>query len=360
MRFLEVNNKLFLFILREIDFLIYEINQNKENSDNYLSFIKSFDNKDFKFFQNDMIKNFFLNIEFEKNIETIEIFFFTNREIKIFIYDLSQNIFIKKKSNVLIDKNNKCFLKLKSSKSIVIFTSANALIYNGLSLEYILKLNDDYTNSIYSCKELDNNFLCFKLKNSVIILNLFSYQIIKEITDICPLDVKLVKKGSRNYLLILTMGNLNLYETEKFSLIKNCKISNISNINKVKQIANSDIAVLYESVNIAFYDIEKNIIKYKIINYSGSIYPSFIHHFFKEIAPNILLFNITKYKLKIINCITGRNIAIIKDGKNKIKSCYKIDINYNSKNDRSNGDKSYILVNEKKYFILTIKKIKEI
>lgn len=362
MRFFEANNKLFLFVLREMDFLVYEINQYNENSDNYLSFIKSFNNKEFKFFQNDVIKNFFVNIELEleSNTEIIEIFFFTNREIKIFTYDLNQNIFIKKKSNVLVDKNNKCFLKLKSSKNIIIFTNINALIYNGLSMEYILKLNDDYINPIYSCKELDNNFLCFKLKYSVIILDLISHQIIGEVTDISPIAIKLVKKENKKYLLILTMGNLNFYEIEKFTLIQKLKIPNISNINKIKQITNSDIAILYESVNIAFYDIKKNVIKYKIINYSGDTYPCFLYNFFKEIAPNILLFNITKYKLKIINCITGQNIAVIKDGRNKIKRCYKIDIGYSKKKDRNNNDKSYILMNEKRYFIFKIIKNKGI
>ena len=350
---LSIGKKMKLFLLTENEILIYEI-----IDDDYFSinFVKEIPHKIIS--RNDNIKFYFI-FKYKNNIYFN---FFNYGEINLFLFDYNTNEFILKKNrNYSRDKTNKYFYYMKKNNQFIIFKCDEAIIYDCLFINFrtLFSLEDSYkADLIRSFKELNMNLLCFIFSNSISIYDFNLKTIIGAITDIFPKAIKLIENNGKKNLLILTLGDINLYELENLTFTRKLVLNKIKNIEKIKQLANLDIAILYGENNLAIYDLKKDIIKYQIKNELNQYKYSLKNYFLNEIGNNILIYNPSRYCLHIIDYKKGEVKAKFNDGLNRIKRLKKINNIYfdeiYDENYLKEKIKFYFIKNKKGYFILKI------
>lgn len=356
---LSKGNKKKVIFLTNDNLMIYEI---KDDSTFNLNFVKKISHN--AFFSNDNIKFHFIF----KYKNDIMFNLFNFRQIILFLFDYDKNAFIAKKcKDYSKDKSNKYFYYMKKSNKFLIYKSDQAVIYNALLTERktLIALEENYgAESIQSWKELNTKILCLISSNSVSVYNLGTEKFIGTIINIIPKSIKLIKKknGEQN-LMILSYNIINLYELEKLTIIQELNISNkLKNIEKIKQLSNLDICIIYSQYNLAIYDLQKNLIKYQIKNETKNYIYYYKYFYIKEISKNILIYNPTRYSLHIIDYSKGQTIAKFKDGLNKIQSLRKIKI-INADDiydEKILKEKIYFffIINLKGYFVLKINDLK--
>ena len=248
---------------------------------------------------------------------------------------------------------------MKRNNKFLIFKCDEAIIYNSFLTQSksLISLEDEYgADLISSCKELNSYLLCFIFSGSISLYNLNSEKFIGTISEITPKSVKFIKDN--NFIMILSLGEINIYEIEKLTFVQKLNTNKLKNISKIKQLSNSDIGIIYGDYNLAIYDLRKNIIKYQIKN-EGKTNNYYIKNFFlKQIDNSILIYNPTRYSLHIINYIKGHILAKFSDGLNKIQNCQKIKElkidGITNDDDYKKKHKFYFINNIKGYFILKI------
>ena len=349
---ISIGNKRKLFLLSENEILIYEI------KDDFfcVNFVKEIPHK--MVFRNDNIKYYFI-FKYKNNIYFN---FFNYCEIKLYLFDYNTNEFIFKKNKFYSkDKTNKYFYYMKKNNQFIIFKCDEAIIYDFLftNCKTLISLEDYHkVDLIRSFKELSENLLCFIFSNSISIYDFYLKKNIGTITDILPKIIKLIENNGKKNILILTLGDINLYEIENLTFSKKLYINKIKNIEKIKQLSNLDIAILYGENNLAIYDLKKNIIKYQIKTESNQYKYCLKNYFLNEIGNNILIYNPSRYCLHILDYTKGQVKAKFNDGLNKIKRLKKINnICFDEINDEKilkEKIKFYFIINQKGYFVLKI------
>lgn len=347
-------NKELIFMTKNNELLIYQLNQNP-----YLLIkIKSISNN--YFFDNDIIK-YFHCFKYENKI----IFnFFSLKEIKLYLFNIDTFEFIlKRKKKYCDDNNNKYFYFMKKTKQYIIFKYNEVVIYDQIFSKSftLLEIDDDMDKEIdmiKSCKELSDNLLCINFNRSIELydLNLEKDKLIGSISDIYPQSVKLIEIKKIKYLMILSEGDIIIYDLKDLNLIKKLELNGIKYIKKIKQLPNSDLGIIYGDNNFAVFDLNNNFIKYKIKNENNINFFYKQYFFLKNIDKNTILYNPSRYGINIINYIKGQTLSKFSDGHNRIFRCRKIHcINKNEVNNEENI-KFYLLGNIKGYFLLIIKK----
>ena len=352
---LTIGNKRKLFLLTENEIFIYEIKVVKDDSF-CINLVREVPQK--RISRNDNIRFYFI-FKYKNNIYFN---FFNYAEINLFLFDYNTNEFIFKKNKIYSkDKTNKYFYYMKKNNQFIIFKCDEAIIYDCLftNCQTLISIEDDYkADLIRSFKELNLNLLCFIFSNSISVYDLQSKKIVGTITDIVPKSIKLVENCGKKYIMILSYGDINIYELESLTSIQKLNINKITHIEKIKQLSNLDIVILYGENNLAIYDLKKNIIKYQIKNESNQYKSSLKNYFLKEIRTNMLIYNPSRYCLHIIDYKKGQVKAKFNDGLNKIKRLKKINNIYLDENfDENNLNekiKFYFIINQKGYFILKI------
>ena len=345
-------DKKLIFFLTNNELLLYEIKQDSFS----LNLIKTFSYD--CFFINEDIK-FYYSFTYNNKI----IFnFFSLRQIKLFLFDFEKNEFILKKTkNFCKDNSSKYFSYLKRSNKFLIFNCDEIVIYDSLftKYNYLLSLEENIypREFINSCKELKYNLLCVTLSGSISLFNSDTEKLLGNITITNPVSIKLIENNDNNFLLILSFGEINLYELKNFTFVQKLNTDKLKNIYKLKQLPNLNIAIIYGQYNLAIYDLKKNIINYQIKNETKTFY--YLKYFYiKKIKNNILMYNPTRYSLHIINYIKGQVLAKFNDGLNKIQRCKRINAISLDENNINNGFNAkiqyFFIMNAKGYFLLKI------
>ena len=252
---------------------------------------------------------------------------------------------------------------MKKTKQYIIFKYNEVVIYDQIFSKSftLLEIDDDMDKEIdmiKSCKELSDNLLCINFNRSIELydLNLERDKLIGSISDIYPQSVKLIEIKKIKYLMILSEGDIIIYDLKVLNLIKKLELNGIKYIKKIKQLPNSDLCILYGDNNFAVFDLNNNFIKYKIKNENNINFFYKQYFFLKNIDKNTILYNPSRYGINIINYIKGQTLSKFSDGHNRIFRCRKIHcINKNEVNNEENI-KFYLLGNIKGYFLLIIKK----
>ena len=140
------------------------------------------------------------------------------------------------------------------------------------------------------------------------------------------------------------------------NFIQRLDVDELKNIKKIKYLRNYDIAIIYGDYNIAIYDFNYNIIKFRIKNdfHNNQIFMS--NYFLKYLDEYTILYNPTKYSLQAINYIKGQTLAKFSDGHNRIIRCKKIHLINVTTDNYEEKIKYYFIINIKGYFILTCRK----
>ena len=354
---LNTKEKKMLFFLTNDELMIYDISEDilSLNIMKEIPFKELISNGNIKYYY---IFNYKNNILF--NI-------FNYRQINLFLFDYNKCEFILKKSkNYSSEDSNKCFYYMKKNNKFVIFKCDEAIIYDSLLKECKNIDIDTYKDNnkkeeIYTFKELNLHLLCLIFFDSISIYDVESEKILGIISDIRPKSVKLVTniKGQK-YLMILSLGDINIYNLDNLAYIKQLNSNELKNIQKIKQLSNLDICIIYGDYNLAFFDLEKNVIKYQIKNETiNNKYYYYKYFHLKEIQKNIIIYNPTRYSLHIINYIKGQIIGKFSDGLNKIIKCKKINVIDSEKdiNSKEDNNKFYYITNSKGFFIFKIKNL---
>ena len=347
------NNRKLLFFLTNNELLIYEIYQNPFS----LNFVKNISNNEF--FNKDNIKYYYIFLYKNKILFNC----FNFRQIKLYLFDLNKNEFVLKRiKDYCKDNSTKYFYYMKRNNKFIIFKCDEAIIYNSFLTQFktILSLEEDFgADLISSCKELNSFLLCFIFSGSISLYNLNTEKFIGTISGMIPKSVKLIQYNNTSFLMVLTLGDINIYELEKLTFIQKLNTNKLKKISKIKQLSNLDIGIIYGDYNLAIYDLKKNIIKYQIKNETNSVSYYVKSFCLKQIENNILIYNPTRYSLHIIDYLKGQVLAKFSDGLNKIQKCQKISVinaddeNYND-DYINNKNNFYFIINSKGYFILRI------
>ena len=283
----------------------------------------------------------------------------------MYSFDFEKNTFILKKTkNYCKDNNSKFFCYLKRNNKFIIFNCDELVIYDSLLTKNKTMLSFEYNGCqrefIRSCKELKSNLLCVVLSCSISLYNSDIEKLIGNFTVINPTCIKLIEcHGGNKYLAVLSLGEINLFEIEKLTFVMKLNTNNLKNIQKIKQLPNLNIAIIYGEFNLAIYDIKKNIINYQIKNETKINH--YIKHFIlKNINDNILIYNPKGYCLHFIDYKKGQVLAKFSDGLNKIQKCKKINDTtlYTNENEKINENiKCFFIINVKGYFLIKINNI---
>jgi len=345
-------NKRYLFILKNDDLLIYEI------QDDPFSLI----HLQTLFSNNFMVIKYFYCFKYNKKI----VFnFFNFQQIKSYEFNPDKTEFIiNKVKNYSTDRLSKYFYYTKKSERFIIFQYNEVILFdNFLSTEITLyKLDEEeeenHPDYIRFCKELFKNLLCVIFNHSINFYNLEldNDKYIGCIPNIKPESVKLADIKGEKYLIVLMMNGIYKFNFKNFNYIEKLDLDDINSIKKIKVLQNSDLAIIYGDYNLAIYDLNYNIIKYRILT-EKIIYPYKSIFFLKNLDNFTLLYNPTKFSLHAINYIKGETLAKFSDGHNRIIRCRKIYfVNYDDEINDNEKYKYYLIVNIKGYFIFTIKK----
>ena len=349
---IQYKNKRLLFILKNEDLLIYEI---KEDPFSLIHLQTLFSNNFM------MIKYFYCFIHNDNIIFN----FLSFQQIKLYEFNPNKIEFIMKKTkNYSKDMFNKYFYYMKKSERLIIFQYNEVVLYDNLlsSETSLYKLDEEeeqnHPDNIRSCKELFKNLLCIIFNHSISFYNLEldNDKYIGCIENIKPESVKIMENKGKKYIIVLMMFGIYTFDFKEFKYIQQLDLGEIKSIKKIKVMKNSDLAIIYGDYNLAIYDFNYNIIKYKIIT-EKTIYPYKSIFFLKHLDDYTLLYNPTKYSLQSINYIKGETLVKISDGHNRIIRCRKIYfVNCDEKINENENKKFYLVVNVKNYFILSIKK----
>lgn len=340
------NNKKLLFFLSNNELLIYEMKENPFA----LLLIKSISQK---VFFNDIIKYYYIF----KYGDKIVFNFFNYKQIKLYSFDFIKNEFSLKRSRIYSkDNSNKYFYYLKRNNKFIIFKYDEAIIYDSLlsNSKTLISLDEEFgIDSLVSCKELNNKFLCFIFSNSISLYDLILEKFIGSISEIILKSIKLIED---KYIMILnSFGDITIYDIDNLSFIQKLDVNNLKQISKIKQLLNFDIGIIYGYNNLAIYDLNKNIIKYQIKNENNNFY-NYNNYYLKYIQNNIIMYNPTRYCLHIMNYTKGEILAKFNDGLNKILKCKKIN-SINAIDDYKEeipNEKIYFIINIKGYFLFKI------
>ena len=345
-------NKRYLFILKNDDLLIYEI-QDEPFSLIHLQTL---------FSNNFMVIKYFYCFKYN---EKIVFNFFNFQQIKAYEFNPDKTEFIiNKVKNYSTDRLSKYFYYTKKSERFIIFQYNEVILFdNFLSTEITLyKLDEEeeenHPDYIRCCKELFKNLLCVIFNHSINFYNLEldNDKYIGCIPNIKPESVKLADIKGEKYLIVLMMNGIYKFNFKNFNYIEKLDLDDINSIKKIKVLQNSDLAIIYGDYNLAIYDLNYNIIKYRILT-EKIIYPYKSIFFLKNLDNFTLLYNPTKFSLHAINYIKGETLAKFSDGHNRIIRCRKIYfVNYDDEINDNEKYKYYLIVNIKGYFIFTIKK----
>ena len=345
-------NKRYLFILKNDDLLIYEI-QDEPFSLIHLQTL---------FSNNFMVIKYFYCFKYN---EKIVFNFFNFQQIKSYEFNPDKTEFIiNKVKNYSTDRLSKYFYYTKKSERFIIFQYNEVILFdNFLSTEITLyKLDEEeeenHPDYIRCCKELFKNLLCVIFNHSINFYNLEldNDKYIGCIPNIKPESVKLADIKGEKYLIVLMMNGIYKFNFKNFNYIEKLDLDDINSIKKIKVLQNSDLAIIYGDYNLAIYDLNYNIIKYRILT-EKNIYPYKSIFFLKNLDNFTLLYNPTKFSLHAINYIKGETLAKFSDGHNRIIRCRKIYfVNYDDEINDNEKYKYYLIVNIKGYFIFTIKK----
>ena len=345
-------NKRYLFILKNDDLLIYEI-QDEPFSLIHLQTL---------FSNNFMVIKYFYCFKYN---EKIVFNFFNFQQIKSYEFNPDKTEFIiNKVKNYSTDRLSKYFYYTKKSERFIIFQYNEVILFdNFLSTEITLyKLDEEeeenHPDYIRCCKELLKNLLCIIFNHSINFYNLEldNDKYIGCIPNIKPESVKLADIKGEKYLIVLMMNGIYKFNFKNFNYIEKLDLDDINSIKKIKVLQNSDLAIIYGDYNLAIYDLNYNIIKYRILT-EKIIYPYKSIFFLKNLDNFTLLYNPTKFSLHAINYIKGETLAKFSDGHNRIIRCRKIYfVNYDDEINDNEKYKYYLIVNIKGYFIFTIKK----
>ena len=345
-------NKRYLFILKNDDLLIYEI-QDEPFSLIHLQTL---------FSNNFMVIKYFYCFKYN---EKIVFNFFNFQQIKSYEFNPDKTEFIiNKVKNYSTDRLSKYFYYTKKSERFIIFQYNEVILFdNFLSTEITLyKLDEEeeenHPDYIRCCKELFKNLLCVIFNHSINFYNLEldNDKYIGCIPNIKPESVKLADIKGEKYLILLMMNGIYKFNFKNFNYIEKLDLDDINSIKKIKVLQNSDLAIIYGDYNLAIYDLNYNIIKYRILT-EKIIYPYKSIFFLKNLDNFTLLYNPTKFSLHAINYIKGETLAKFSDGHNRIIRCRKIYfVNYDDEINDNEKYKYYLIVNIKGYFIFTIKK----
>jgi hypothetical protein len=345
-------NKRYLFILKNDDLLIYEI-QDEPFSLIHLQTL---------FSNNFMVIKYFYCFKYN---EKIVFNFFNFQQIKSYEFNPDKTEFIiNKVKNYSTDRLSKYFYYTKKSERFIIFQYNEVILFdNFLSTEITLyKLDEEeeenHPDYIRCCKELFKNLLCVIFNHSINFYNLEldNDKYIGCIPNIKPESVKLADIKGEKYLIVLMMNGIYKFNFKNFNYIEKLDLDDINSIKKIKVLQNSDLAIIYGDYNLAIYDLNYNIIKYRILT-EKIIYPYKSIFFLKNLDNFTLLYNPTKFSLHAINYIKGETLAKFSDGHNRIIRCRKIYfVNYDDEINDNEKYKYYLIVNIKGYFIFTIKK----
>ena len=345
-------NKRYLFILKNDDLLIYEI-QDEPFSLIHLQTL---------FSNNFMVIKYFYCFKYN---EKIVFNFFNFQQIKSYEFNPDKTEFILNKvKNYSTDRLSKYFYYTKKSERFIIFQYNEVILFdNFLSTEITLyKLDEEeeenHPDYIRCCKELFKNLLCVIFNHSINFYNLEldNDKYIGCIPNIKPESVKLADIKGEKYLIVLMMNGIYKFNFKNFNYIEKLDLDDINSIKKIKVLQNSDLAIIYGDYNLAIYDLNYNIIKYRILT-EKIIYPYKSIFFLKNLDNFTLLYNPTKFSLHAINYIKGETLAKFSDGHNRIIRCRKIYfVNYDDEINDNEKYKYYLIVNIKGYFIFTIKK----
>jgi len=345
-------NKRYLFILKNDDLLIYEI------QDDPFSLI----HLQTLFSNNFMVIKYFYCFKYN---EKIVFNFFNFQQIKSYEFNPDKTEFIiNKVKNYSTDRLSKYFYYTKKSERFIIFQYNEVILFdNFLSTEITLyKLDEEeeenHPDYIRFCKELFKNLLCVIFNHSINFYNLEldNDKYIGCIPNIKPESVKLADIKGEKYLIVLMMNGIYKFNFKNFNYIEKLDLDDINSIKKIKVLQNSDLAIIYGDYNLAIYDLNYNIIKYRILT-EKIIYPYKSIFFLKNLDNFTLLYNPTKFSLHAINYIKGETLAKFSDGHNRIIRCRKIYfVNYDDEINDNEKYKYYLIVNIKGYFIFTIKK----
>ena len=345
-------NKRYLFILKNDDLLIYEI------QDDPFSLI----HLQTLFSNNFMVIKYFYCFKYN---EKIVFNFFNFQQIKSYEFNPDKTEFIiNKVKNYSTDRLSKYFYYTKKSERFIIFQYNEVILFdNFLSTEITLyKLDEEeeenHPDYIRCCKELFKNLLCVIFNHSINFYNLEldNDKYIGCIPNIKPESVKLADIKGEKYLIVLMMNGIYKFNFKNFNYIEKLDLDDINSIKKIKVLQNSDLAIIYGDYNLAIYDLNYNIIKYRILT-EKIIYPYKSIFFLKNLDNFTLLYNPTKFSLHAINYIKGETLAKFSDGHNRIIRCRKIYfVNYDDEINDNEKYKYYLIVNIKGYFIFTIKK----
>ena len=345
-------NKRYLFILKNDDLLIYEI-QDEPFSLIHLQTL---------FSNNFMVIKYFYCFKYN---EKIVFNFFNFQQIKSYEFNPDKTEFIiNKMKNYSTDRLSKYFYYTKKSERFIIFQYNEVILFdNFLSTEITLyKLDEEeeenHPDYIRCCKELFKNLLCVIFNHSINFYNLEldNDKYIGCIPNIKPESVKLADIKGEKYLIVLMMNGIYKFNFKNFNYIEKLDLDDINSIKKIKVLQNSDLAIIYGDYNLAIYDLNYNIIKYRILT-EKIIYPYKSIFFLKNLDNFTLLYNPTKFSLHAINYIKGETLAKFSDGHNRIIRCRKIYfVNYDDEINDNEKYKYYLIVNIKGYFIFTIKK----
>ena len=345
-------NKRYLFILKNDDLLIYEI-QDEPFSLIHLQTL---------FSNNFMVIKYFYCFKYN---EKIVFNFFNFQQIKSYEFNPDKTEFIiNKVKNYSTDRLSKYFYYTKKSERFIIFQYNEVILFdNFLSTEITLykldeEVEENHPDYIRCCKELFKNLLCVIFNHSINFYNLEldNDKYIGCIPNIKPESVKLADIKGEKYLIVLMMNGIYKFNFKNFNYIEKLDLDDINSIKKIKVLQNSDLAIIYGDYNLAIYDLNYNIIKYRILT-EKIIYPYKSIFFLKNLDNFTLLYNPTKFSLHAINYIKGETLAKFSDGHNRIIRCRKIYfVNYDDEINDNEKYKYYLIVNIKGYFIFTIKK----
>ena len=345
-------NKKYLFILKNEDLIIYEI---KDEPFSLIHLQTIFSNNFM------MIKYFYC---FKYN-EKIMFNFLSFQQIKLYEFNPDKTeLILNNVKNYSADRFSKYFYIMKKSERFIIFQYNEVTLFdNFLSTEITLyKLDEEeeenHPDYIHCCKELLKNLLCIIFNHSINFYNLEldNDKYIGCIPNIKPESVKLADIKGEKYIIILMMNGIYKFDFKNFNYIDKLDLDEINSIKKIKVLQNSDLAIIYGDYNLAIYDLNYNIIKYRILT-EKIIYPYKSIFFLKNLDNFTLLYNPTKFSLHAINYIKGETLSKFSDGHNRIIRCRKIYfINYDDEINDNEKNKYYLIVNIKGYFIFTIKK----
>ena len=173
---------------------------------------------------------------------------------------------------------------------------------------------------------------------------------------------KLIKPDN-NVLMTYSTGDIALYDLESLMFFQKLDLNDVIKnnpgpIKKVKQLNNSNFAILFDSM-FAIYNLEKNTITIKCDYWNGKNNIS-VNSRLMEINPNIILINNDRETLYLMNSIKGDKIATFYGDISLCKKIKKYNFKYGvspSKNieKEENNDKNskFILINsEQNTFIL--------